>query len=137
MIRYCYLFAFLLVHYTLQAQNITKVEQHVLELVASDSTVQKYLSTYVDFDKVTISPQQELKFYKDDVTVVPVDAIKIKKVKQKEDGLYKVKIAINNEVAITTQIVYLSEHNHWRKSIFARDKNWLFGDGKMYYAFDN
>ena len=137
MIRYCYLFAFLLVHYTLQAKNITKVEQHVLELVASDSTVQTYLSNYVDFDEITISPQQEFIFYKDDVAVVPVDAIKIKKVKLKEDGLYKVKIVINDEVAITTRIVYLSECNYWRKSIYARDKNWLFGDGKMYYAFAN
>tara|TARA_B100001245_G_C22848037_1_gene407605 strand:- start:363 stop:776 length:414 start_codon:yes stop_codon:yes gene_type:complete len=137
MIRYCYFFAFLLVHYTLQAQNIAKEEQHVLQLVASDSTVQEYLSTYVDFDEITISSQQELKFYKDDLAVVPVDAIKVKKVKEKEDGLYKVKIAINNEVAITTKIVYLSEHNHWRKSIFARDKNWLFGDGDLYYAFHN
>ncbi|WP_258097136.1 hypothetical protein [Marinoscillum pacificum] len=137
MIRYCYLFAFLLVHYTLQAQNIAKEEQNVLQLVASDSTVQEYLATYVDFDEVTIGPQQEFMFYKDDITVVPVDAIKIKKVNQKVDGLYKVKITINNEVAITTKIVYLSERNHWRKSIFARDKNWLFGDGEMYYVFDN
>lgn len=135
------IFIFLLLTFTglsLHAQQTHTDQYQALQLIAEDSSVTKYLSKFVDFDKVKITPDHQIEFYKDDRLVQPLDQIELKKVKQKEEGLYKVTIEVNEQFKITTKLVYHSECNYWRKSIYVRENNWLLGDGQMYlYAFHN
>ena len=129
---------FILVSLSLYVQQTTDDQHQALQLIAEDSSVTKYLAEFVDYDEVKVTPDLELKFYKDDLLVQPAEQIELKKVKLKEEGLYKVTIAVNKHLKITTKIVYHSKCDYWRKSIYVRESNWLLGDGQMYlYAFHN